>query len=95
MSEPTGSPSFEDRMRTLGQEVEGAAGRLSGNESLRGAGDLLARAWGVVLIAVGSWFFAKTTLGLDLPRIPWSELWPLALIGLGGLIVLRAARRRA
>jgi hypothetical protein len=50
--------------------------------------------WGVVLLAVGAWFFLDHTLGLRMPRIAWGELWPVALIVVGGIIVLRAAMDR-
>ena len=50
--------------------------------------------FGVILVVIGLWFFATTTLGLDLPRIDWGALWPLLLIGLGAWIVLGAMGRR-
>ena len=50
--------------------------------------------FGVIILAVGLWFFASRTLGLDLPDIEWSQLWPLLLIGLGAWIVFGAMRRR-
>ena len=37
--------------------------------------------FGVILVVIGLWFFATTTLGLDLPRVDWAALWPLLLIG--------------
>ena len=46
--------------------------------------------FGLVLVAIGLWFFADYTLGLDMPTIRWSQLWPLILIGIGGLVVLGA-----
>ena len=49
--------------------------------------------FGVIILLVGLWFFASRTLGLDLPDIEWSQLWPLLLIGLGAWIVLGAMRR--
>jgi hypothetical protein len=49
--------------------------------------------FGVIILAVGLWFFASKTLGLDLPDIEWSQLWPLLLIGLGAWIVFGAMRR--
>jgi hypothetical protein len=49
--------------------------------------------FGVVLVAVGLWFFADQTLGLEMPRLRWSELWPLLVIGLGAWIVLGSLRR--
>lgn len=49
--------------------------------------------FGVVLVAVGLWFFADQTLGLDMPRLRWSELWPILIIVLGAWIVLGSMRR--
>jgi hypothetical protein len=48
---------------------------------------------GLVLLGLGIWFFADTTLGLDLPDISWSQLWPLILVVIGLAILLRALRR--
>jgi len=42
---------------------------------------------------VGLWFFADQTLGLDMPQLRWSQLWPLFLIGLGIWIALGSMRR--
>jgi hypothetical protein len=49
---------------------------------------------GVVLLAVGLWYFADRTLGLDLPRLSWNELWPIALILLGAWIIAGPYLRR-
>ena len=49
--------------------------------------------FGVILLALGAWFFATRTLGLDLPDLDWGQLWPLFLIGIGAWIVLGAVRR--
>ena len=49
--------------------------------------------FGVIILLVGLWFFATRTLGLDLPDIEWSQLWPLLLIGLGAWIVFGSMRR--
>lgn len=49
--------------------------------------------FGVILAAIGLWFFADQTLGLEMPRLRWSELWPILLIGLGAWIVLGSLRR--
>ena len=49
--------------------------------------------FGLIFLIVGLWFFASETLGLDLPDIEWSQLWPLLLIGLGAWIVIGAMRR--
>ena len=48
---------------------------------------------GVVLVAIGLWFFADVTLDLEMPTLRWSDLWPLILIGIGGWIVLASTRR--
>jgi uncharacterized membrane protein len=49
--------------------------------------------FGLVMLAIGGWFFAEQTLGLDLPPIRWSQFWPVILIGLGVWIVLGSMRR--
>jgi hypothetical protein len=90
----TGEGRFERRMESFGREVEDAAQRLSRDPAVRTGVDLAARIWGLVLLALGVWFFLEFTLGYNLPRVPWRDLWPLALILLGGLIVLRGAGRR-
>lgn len=50
--------------------------------------------FGLIVIGVGLWFFADQTLGLDMPRLSWSELWPLFLILLGGWLLYTSMRRR-
>jgi hypothetical protein len=49
--------------------------------------------FGVILLVVGLWFFADQTLGLDMPQLRWSQLWPVFLIGLGVWIALGSMRR--
>ena len=49
--------------------------------------------FGLIILLVGLWFFASRTLGLDLPDLEWSQLWPLILIGIGAWIVYGATRR--
>ena len=49
--------------------------------------------FGLVILGVGLWFFAEHTLGLELPRIRWSQVWPLILIVVGLWVVLGAMRR--
>ncbi len=53
-------------------------------------------AFGLILLVVGLWLFADVTLGLDLPTIRWGQLWPIALIVVGALILYgsRLGRRR-
>jgi hypothetical protein len=49
---------------------------------------------GIVILAVGIWYFADRTLGLDLPRLEWDQLWPLALVALGLWIIAGPYLRR-
>jgi hypothetical protein len=51
--------------------------------------------WGLILIAVGGWFFLDHTLGFDLPRINWGDLWPVILLVIGGAVILQGLSRRA
>jgi hypothetical protein len=50
---------------------------------------------GVAVLLIGLYYFLDTTLGLDLPAVRWSSLWPVILIVIGGVIVLRAMGRRS
>lgn len=56
---------------------------------------LAAVVFGLALIAIGLWFFLDRTIGVDLPRIQWGTIWPVILIVIGGLILLRSFQRRA
>jgi Domain of unknown function (DUF5668) len=49
---------------------------------------------GLVLLAIGLYFFVDRTLGIDLPDISWGSLWPVILIAVGVVILVQAARRR-
>jgi hypothetical protein len=51
--------------------------------------------FGVILIAIGIWFFLKATLGIALPSIAWSSIWPVILIVIGAFLLLRSFGRRA
>jgi hypothetical protein len=50
--------------------------------------------FGAILLIIGLWFFADQTLGLDMPNLRWSQLWPIFLIGLGIWIAIGSMRRR-
>ena len=58
-------------------------------------GRLASVLFGLVLLAIGLWFFAEHTLGIDLPTIRWGQLWPVFLILLGGWILLGTLRRNS
>ena len=78
-----------------GKRAEAAGERWSKDPSVVRAGDTAGIIWGVILLAVGLWFLADVTLGLDMPSIAWRDLWPIALIGVGLLVLLRGMSRRA
>jgi hypothetical protein len=56
-----------------------------------------ARVWtlvaGLFVLGLGVWFFLDYTLGIDLPTIRWSQLWPVILIVIGAAVLLGALRR--
>jgi Domain of unknown function (DUF5668) len=106
--EPPSEPrTFEQRMEDLGRragaageklghEAEVAAQRWSKDPSVVAAGDTAARVWGLLVLAVGVWFFADITLGMEMPGIAWRDVWPVALIVLGLAVLVRGmASRRA
>ena len=47
---------------------------------------------GLVILAVGLWYFADRTLGLDLPRLEADQLWPILVIALGAWLIVRPHR---
>jgi hypothetical protein len=46
------------------------------------------------VLAIGLWFLADVTLGYDMPSIAWRDLWPVLLIGVGLVVVIRGMTRR-
>jgi uncharacterized membrane protein len=59
----------------------------------RDAGRTASVLFGMVILGLGLWFFAEHTLGYELPRISWSQLWPVTLIVIGLWVVLGSMRR--
>ena len=51
--------------------------------------------WGLILIAVGGWFFLDQTLGLNMPNIDWGDVWPIILVVVGAAVVLQGLGRRS
>ena len=51
--------------------------------------------WGLILLAVGGWFFLDQTLGWDMPAIDWGDLWPVILIVIGGVVIFQGISRRS
>jgi hypothetical protein len=50
---------------------------------------------GLIFIVIGVYYFLDRTLGIALPPIEWASVWPIVLIVLGGLILIRSFQRRA
>ena len=59
----------------------------------RDAGRTASVLFGLVILGLGLWFFAEHTLGYQLPRISWSQIWPVTLIVIGLWVVLGSMRR--
>lgn len=104
-SDPAPRPTFEQRVEgfgrdvgaageRLGRQAEAAGQRLANDPTMQRAGDTAARVWGLIVLAVGVWFLADVTIGMDMPNVPWSDIWPLGLILIGLLIVFRGMGRR-
>jgi hypothetical protein len=102
---PSEPRTFEQRMEDLGRragaageklgyEAEAAAERWSKDPSVVAAGDTAARVWGLLVLAVGAWFFADITLGMEMPGIAWRDVWPGALIVLGLAVLVRGMATR-
>lgn len=49
---------------------------------------------GVVLLVIGVWYLLDQTLGFEMPRIDWSDFWPIILIAIGAIMLYRSATRR-
>ena len=77
MAEPEPNQSFETRP----QPRDPDPGRLA------------TIVFGLIIIAIGVWFFLDRTLGFNLPEIDWGGLWPVILIGIGAWILVGAGRR--
>lgn len=103
--EPEATPTFEERMERFGHEAgeagerwgrraEAAGERWSKDPGVVRAADTAGRIWGLVVLAIGLWFFADVTLGYDMPSIAWRDLWPVVLIAIGLVVVIRGMTRR-
>ena len=104
---PAAPRTLEERMEDLGhraesagerfgRDAEAAARRWSKDPTIVGAADTATRVWGLLVLAVGLWFFADITLGMEMPAIAWRDLWPIVLIVLGLAVLVRGmAGRRA
>ncbi len=68
--------------------------RLSKDPGVQRAADTAARVWGLIVLAIGVWFLADVTIGVDMPAVPWADLWPLGLILIGLFVVVRGMSSR-
>ena len=102
---PTPTPTFEERMDHFGEEARHAGERFGRRAEAAGerwgkdpgvvrAADTASRIWGLVVLAIGLWFFADVTLGYDMPSVAWRDLWPIVLIAIGLVVVVRGMNRR-
>jgi hypothetical protein len=89
-----GARAFDERAQALGREAEAAVASLGQNPAVRESVDLAGRIWGLVLLGIGAWLFAGVTLGLSMPDFALGDLWPVALIALGGIVVVSGMSRR-
>ena len=49
---------------------------------------------GLVILAAGVYFLLDRTLGVPMPPIRWGSLWPILLIVIGGIVLIRSIQRR-
>lgn len=84
----------ERRAEAFGAEAEAAGRRLAKDPAVMEFADIWGRFWGLLLLGFGLWFLADVTLEMDLPAIAWDRIWPVLLIALGALVVLRGIGRR-
>ena len=103
--DPELAPTFGERMERFGHEsgeagerfgrrAEAAGARWSKEPGVVRAADTASRIWGLIVLAIGLWFLADVTLGYDMPSIAWRDLWPVLLIGIGLVVVIRGMTRR-
>lgn len=48
--------------------------------------------FGVILLGIGGYLLLKDTLKIDVPDISWGEFWPVILIAIGVVVLIRSAR---
>lgn len=56
--------------------------------------DIGALVFGAILIFIGGYYLLTTTFGVDLPELDWDMFWPVLVIGLGVIVLVRAVQDR-
>jgi uncharacterized integral membrane protein len=49
---------------------------------------------GLFFLFVGIWFFLDRTLGIEMPDVNWNAVWPVVLVLLGAVILVRSVANR-
>jgi hypothetical protein len=57
--------------------------------------DLGALVFGAILLFVGGYYLLVNTFGVKLPDLNWDQIWPIALIGLGLAVLVKAVESRS
>ncbi len=56
--------------------------------------DLGALFFGAILLFVGGYYLLTNTFGIDLPELDWDRFWPVVVIGLGVVVLVKALQER-
>lgn len=103
--DPNRKPTFEERMEGFGRDAEAAGERIGKQAEAAGkrlacdphvtrVAETAARVWGLIVLLIGLWFLADVTFGLDMPDIPWRDIWPIGIILIGLAILFRGLGRQ-
>jgi len=50
---------------------------------------------GAILLLVGGYFLLRNAFGFELPELDWDLIWPLGLVAIGVLVVVRGLAGRS
>ncbi len=56
--------------------------------------DLGAIFFGAILLFVGGYYLLTNTFEMDLPELNWDRFWPVIVIGLGVVVLVKALQER-
>ena len=63
---------------------------MTGRERSRDIGAVL---FGAILLFVGAYYLLRNTLGFDLGELDGERIWPVAVVAIGAMILIRAIDR--